>query len=82
MFSITQSIQLKRDTASWKRVPQNAARIHTPHPQYLRMMATLKNIVTINLRPPHTISKRETKNMKGPITLYKGMDLIPMMSVI
>jgi hypothetical protein len=54
--SITQSIQLKGDTANWKKVPQNVARIHSPHPRYLRMMemATLRKIIMTNLRAsPH-----------------------------
>ncbi len=50
--SITQSIQLKGDTANWKRVPQHVAMIHNPHPRYLRMMAmaTLRKIIMTKLR--------------------------------
>jgi hypothetical protein len=46
------------------------------------MMATLRKMVTTNLRPPHTIIRRETKNMNSLRTLYSGINLIPMMLII
>jgi hypothetical protein len=71
--SITLSIQLKDETASWKRVPQKAVSTHTPHPPYLKIMANPKKIVTTSLSPPHTINRSDTKNRKGLLTEYKGM---------
>jgi hypothetical protein len=39
-----------RETPPAGTGPQNAAKIHTPHPPYLRMVATLRKMVTTNLR--------------------------------
>ncbi len=52
--------------------------IHTD----LMVMATLKLTLTMSQNPPHTISNRDLKNRKGPITLYMEMKLIPMKSII
>jgi hypothetical protein len=47
--SITLSIQLKGETASWDRFSQKAVNTHTPHPLCLIIIATLKKIVTIGI---------------------------------
>jgi hypothetical protein len=68
--------------ASWNRIPQKVARIYTTHPLYLNMMATLRKIVTTNLSPPQTMSSNDTKKMNGPVTINRGMKLIPMMLIM
>ncbi len=79
--SITLSIQLNRETASWNKVPQKAVSTHTLQPLYLTIIVTLKKIITISHRLPHTISKRDRKNTRGPTTEYWGKKLIPTRSM-
>jgi hypothetical protein len=54
---------LKGDTLNWNKVPHSVENIQMPHLQYLAVMNTLKQIVTIAYNYLHTVSIKEVKKM-------------------
>ncbi len=63
--------------------PESSQRPHSTSPvQYLSIIATLRKIVMTSLSPPQIINSSMTKKTNGPITVQRGMKLIPMRSIM